>query len=114
MKLGIIGSIRYINWAQFKTILTKCKPKTSMLVNTGYTKGCDVLVRRFASEEGVNLLNVFPKYHDGKYNALEKACKEVIGISDRILIFDDGNSSSIRNIVAFAEQCGIKKMVVKF
>jgi hypothetical protein len=108
MKLAIIGSRDFTDYALLKETLAKVKSPIELIVSGG-AKGADTLGENYAIEHGIPTKIHIPQwYPDGKYDksAGFKRNRLIINDADCVIAFWDGQSKGTKSSIDLAQSQG--------
>ncbi len=95
MTVGIVGS-RGINCYDF---VCEKIPKNASKIVSGGALGVDLLAKRYATENSLDLLEITPDYKKyGKKAPLVRNL-EIVSNCDYVLVFWDGYSNGSKNVI---------------
>lgn len=109
MKLAIIGS-RSIKNIQLEKYITK---EVTEIVSGG-AKGVDTMVREYAKENGITIVEFLPRYEIYGRGAPIIRNKEIVNYADKIIAFWDGKSNGTMSVIKYAEKINRPCEVVTF
>lgn len=108
MRVAIIGSRSYINYAQVKHTVDEHKP--SMIISGG-AEGADSLGQRYAKENGIPILIFYPNWKVHGKSAGYLRNESIIDAADCIIAFWDGESKGTLHSINLAKK-NSKKLIV--
>ncbi|AHC54835.1 GTP-binding domain [Tunisvirus fontaine2] len=114
MKIGIVGGRDFCDRSLFSKELRKLwKQYNFTCVVSGGAKGADSLAEKWARHKKVELIVHPPKDKTKAYSYIERN-KEIVGDSDFLVAFWDGESRGTNSTINFAKEKGIPVHVVPY
>lgn len=110
MKLAIIGSRNFNDYAWLKRVLTFRFPVPELVVSGG-AGGADSLAERWAEERGIKTLIYKADWdlHGKKAGILRNV--DIINACDEVLAFWDGESRGTKDMIDRADKKGLKVFI---
>ncbi len=106
MKIAIVGS-REITAVNISRYISECDEIVS-----GGAKGVDTCARKYAEENGILITEFLPDYKRYGRGAPLIRNKEIVGYSDKVLVFWNGTSKGTLSVIKYAEKIGKECRVI--
>jgi len=117
MKIAIVGSRRFVNYAMFSSKvdeILKDTDKSNLIIVSGGALGVDSMAKDYAKYNKLGYLEFLPDYqkYEGKIAPLKR--NELIANEcDKMIAFQLNNSNGTNHVVALAKKLGKKVKLIK-
>ena len=99
MRIAIVGS-RTINDID----LSKYLPEGEFCLVSGGARGVDSVAKRYATDNGIGFLEITPDYKKYGRAAPIIRNREIVDLSDRVIVFWDGSSRGAGSVIDYCKR----------
>ena len=111
--MAVVGSRTFNDYNLLKEKLDKQYPNIQLIVSGG-AQGADTFAERYAQEEGIPTLIIYPEWKKYGKAAGFIRNKDIVVASDTVVAFWDGLSKGTKNSIDHAKDLGKQLIVVTF
>ena len=113
MKVAVVGSRTFTDYILLKETLDKLYPNIQLIVSGG-AQGADSLAEKYAQEEGIPTLIIYPEWKKYGKAAGFVRNKDIVGAGDILVAFWDGASKGTKDSIDFAKKLDKRIILVAF
>ena len=113
LKIAVVGSRTFTNYELIKKTLDTYKKKEDIFIISGGARGADSLAQRYAKENGLSILIIYPNYRKFGKKAPLIRNREIVENCDLVIAFPDKNSRGTWHTIQVARKMGKPVKIVK-
>lgn len=113
MRIGVVGSREFDNYALLSETLSPFLKTVTLLVSGG-AKGADSLGKQWADENGIPVVIYKPDWDNYGKVAGFRRNSEIVSNSDCIIAFWDGESRGTADTIKKAKISGLNVIVINY